>query len=99
MDKVLVKNMVCHRCVLSVEDILIKAAIPYHKVIFGEIHLVNEISGEQKEALSEKLVNVGFELIDSHMSGLIEKIKILVIKRARNEVDNKEIKLNLSAYL
>lgn len=36
---VLVKNMVCHRCVLSVEDILNKAGIPFLNVTFGEIHL------------------------------------------------------------
>jgi AraC family transcriptional regulator len=95
----LVKNMVCHRCVLSVEDILNKAHIPFHKVLFGEIHLINALSPEQKENLSAKLNAVGFELIDSHMAGLIEKIKMLIIKKARNEVDPKEIKLNLSTYL
>ena len=67
MNIVLVKNMVCHRCVLSVEDILNKTAIPFHKVLFGEIHLPNELSQEQKENLSAKLKKVGFELIDSHM--------------------------------
>jgi AraC family transcriptional regulator len=91
--------MVCHRCVLSVEDILNKSAIPFHNVLFGEIRLKNELSREQKENLSAKLNAVGFELIDSHMAGLIEKIKMLVIKKARNEVDQQEIKLNLSAYL
>jgi AraC-like DNA-binding protein len=91
--------MVCHRCVLTVEDILNKAAIPFHTVVFGEIHLINEPSKEEKEILSAKLKSVGFELIDNHMSGLIEKIKMHVIKKARNEVDEKEIKLNLSAYL
>ncbi|CAN5585995.1 hypothetical protein BH11BAC1_BH11BAC1_12700 [soil metagenome] len=95
----LVKNMVCHRCVLSVENILNQVSIPFHHVLFGEIHLVNELSAEQKDLLSSKLKNVGFELIDSHMSGLIEKIKKLAIQKARNEVDKKEIKLNLSSYL
>jgi AraC family transcriptional regulator len=95
----LIKNMVCHRCVLTVEDILKNAAIPFHTVVFGEIHLINEPSKEQIEILSAKLRSVGFELIDNHMSGLIEKIKMHVIKKARNEVDEKEIKLNLSVYL
>ncbi len=95
----LVKNMVCHRCVLSVEDILTKEEIPFQKVLFGEIHLAKEISNEQKENLSAGLKKVGFELIDNHLTGLIEKIKALVIKRARNEVVDKETKLNLSVYL
>lgn len=99
MNKILVKNMFCHRCIVSVADILDKAAIPYYRVLFGEIHLVNELSVERMENLSAKLMTVGFELIDSRMSGLIEKIKMLVIKKARNEDDTTEIKLNLSAYL
>ena len=99
MHILLVKNMVCHRCVLSVEDILNKETIPFQKVSFGEIHMENELTSEQKERLTIALKKVGFELIDSHLSGLIEKIKMLTILKARNEVDKKEIKLNLSAYL
>jgi YesN/AraC family two-component response regulator len=99
MNIVLIKNMVCPRCILTVEDILNKSAIPFHKVYYGEIHLPSELSGEQKKNLTARLKKVGFELIDSQMIGLIEKIKILIIKRARNEVDDSEMKLNISAFL
>jgi YesN/AraC family two-component response regulator len=99
MNVVLVKNMVCHRCVTSVEDILKKAEVPFNKVHFGEIHLPVELNREQKEILSATLKNEGFELINGHMNELIEKIKLLIIKRARNEVDKKDIRLNLSTYL
>ena len=95
----LVKNMVCHRCVLSVESILNTAAIPFHSVTFGEIHLVDPLTPEQNALLTAKLKEVGFELIDNHMSGLIEKIKQLVILKARNEGNQKDIKVNLSTYL
>jgi AraC family transcriptional regulator len=91
--------MVCPRCILTVEDILNKSAIPFHKVHYGEIHLTGELTGEQKENLVTKLRIVGFDLIDSQTIGLIEKIKILLIKRARNEVDEREMKLNISAFL
>ena len=96
---VLVKNMVCHRCVLAVEDILTEEKIPFHKVIFGEIHLSDKLNDEQKQRLSKALNEIGFELIDSHMSGLIEKIKQFVIKKARFEVNSDDKKLNLSNYL
>lgn len=95
----LVKNMVCHRCVLTVESILQQEGIPFQKVMFGEIHLPKEISQEQKTALSKNLQTVGFELIDNHTTGLIEKIKMLVIQKARNESEAADSKLNLSAYL
>jgi len=95
----LVKNMVCHRCVLAVEDILNKAGIPFQKVVFGEIYLADKLNEKQKETLSTELKHIGFELIDNHMSGLIEKIKQHTIRKARYEVNNEEKKQNLSQYL
>lgn len=95
----LVKNMVCHRCVLAVEDILNKHDIPFQKVLFGEIYLTGDLSAEQKEMLSASLKKIGFELIDTHMSALVEKIKQHIIRKARNEVSESEKKLNLSNYL
>ena len=91
--------MVCHRCVLAVEDILNNGAIPFQKVVFGEIYLKEELSATQREYLLNALEKVGFELIDTHSSALIEKIKQLIIKRARNETDEKDSKLKLSHYL
>lgn len=95
----LVKNMVCHRCVMAVEDILKNESIPFQNVTFGEIHLTGELSQEQKDRLASRFDKVGFELIDNRSSALIEKVKQLVIKRARNEVDEKERKIKLSNYL
>lgn len=91
--------MVCHRCVLAVEDILRNESIGFQNVIFGEIHLFNELSHGQKERLIKKFDEIGFQLIDNHNSALIEKIKQLVIKRARNEVDENESKIKLSHYI
>lgn len=95
----LVKNMVCQRCIMAVEAILQSEKIPFHKVVFGEIHLIDAINEDQKSRLKTKLSAVGFELIDNHTSGLIEKIKQLVIKRARNEMYSTDKKTKLSIYL
>lgn len=91
--------MVCRRCILTVEDILTKAAIAFDKVIFGEIHLRDKLTEKQKDILLKELESVGFELIDSHTSILIEKAKQLIIKKARNEDGKSETKLNLSKFL
>lgn len=99
LNTLLIKNMVCHRCVLSVEDILQQELIPFQKVIFGEIHLNETLSLNQRERLIERLEAVGFELIDNHSTVLIEKIKQLVIKRARNEAGEMENKIKLSHYI
>jgi AraC-like DNA-binding protein len=95
----LVKNMVCNRCILAVEDILQAEMIPFQKVSFGEIHFTEAPVQEQQERLVKRLTAIGLEIIDNHSGGLIEKIKNLVIKRARNEVNEPERKMKLSHYL
>jgi len=95
----LVKNMVCQRCMLAVENILDKTSIKFQKVTVGEIHLLEIISEEQHNLLSSAFAEIGLELIDNKMNGIIEKIKQLVLKKARNEVKETEKKMKLSAYL
>lgn len=95
----LVKNMVCHRCILAVEGILHNEVIPFHKVVFGEIRLCNELTPDQKERLIRRFECIGFELIDNRNAALIENIKQLVIKRARNEINEHENKIKLSHYI
>ena len=95
----LVKNMVCQRCMLAVENILDKTSIKFQKVTVGEIHLPEIISEEQHNLLSSAFAEIGLELIDNKMNGIIEKIKQLVLKKERNEVKETEKKMKLSAYL
>ena len=99
LTTLLIKNMVCHRCVLSIEDILQQELIPFQKCRCGEIHLNETLSLNQRERLIKRLEAVGFELIDNHSTALIEKIKQLVIKRARNEAGEMESNTKLSHYL
>jgi AraC family transcriptional regulator len=94
----LVKNMVCTRCVMAVEEILKNASISYQKVLFGEIHLHEPLLDDKRHSLQESLMRVGFELIDNHTGSLIEKIKKYVIQKARNEA-GRENPLKLSFYL
>ncbi|HTE33936.1 MAG TPA: AraC family transcriptional regulator [Chryseolinea sp.] len=98
-EVLLVKNMICHRCLLAVEDVLERSNISFDKVITGEIHLPGKISEQQTSILSAGLATIGLELIDNRMSGMIERVKQLVIRKARNEVQGKENKCNLSIYL
>jgi AraC-like DNA-binding protein len=98
-DLLLVKNMVCNRCIATVENILKKLSIPVHHVLLGEIHLEKGITPEKKKTLSDELSDSGFELIDNHIGGLVEKIKHLVISHARNEIQANERKINVSKWL
>jgi len=95
----LVKNMVCNRCIMAVETILKQIGIPYANVQLGEIETIGVPGTNQKEALADQLNNIGFTLIDSKASATIEKIKKLTISKARNQVDEKETRLKLSTFI
>lgn len=95
----LVKNMVCHRCLLAVENILNQIAVAYQQLITGEIHLEEKLTSDKHAQLATQLSKIGLELMDPNMGGLVEKIKQLVMKKARNEAGEKEAKMKLSAYI
>jgi hypothetical protein len=42
--KLLVKNMVCQRCILTVENIFNELRIPFSKVELGEVYLAQKIN-------------------------------------------------------
>lgn len=100
MSQVLhIKNMVCNRCVLAVENILGQLHIPYHEIHVGEIHL-DCILGEAKRIQFQKALEaIGLELIDTRLNQLVEKTKQLVLLKARNEIPEQEKMQKLSFYL
>jgi AraC-like DNA-binding protein len=84
---------------MAVEDIVRKVQIPFEKVVIGEIHTDESLHDEKRDALKHSLEQIGFELIDNRISGLIETIKQHVIRKARNQLSEKDAGLKLSDYL
>jgi AraC family transcriptional regulator len=84
---------------MVVRDELIKLQLHPTSVELGEVEITENLNSEKITQLNQALQSVGFELIDNHLSELIEKIKTLVIKKARNDVDEKDAKIKLSNYL
>lgn len=85
IDTLHIKGMVCPRCIMAVESVLSKYNIEYIKVILGEIHLVNPVDEEQEKKLEAELVTLGFEILSSRKSQLIEKIKNAVISMVHHQ--------------
>src|SRR5258705_13489698 len=76
-----IKNMVCHRCKLAVEDQLKKLGLHPLKVELGEVVLQEEnLTATQQRQLSKNLKTLGFELLDDKRQKIIEKIKTLIIE-------------------
>ena len=89
-----IKNMVCRRCIMAVENILQRNAIEVQSVSLGEVVLSAPISPEMREKLSAELEAMGFELIGDRRSQLIESIKRETIIYARAESGLSHLRLS-----
>lgn len=76
-----IKNMVCNRCILVVQQELQKLDIKSSKVTLGEVETERELPKEQIEQLSDNLASLGFELLSSNKQQIIEKIKNIIINQ------------------
>ena len=77
--------MVCPRCIMSVEELLVKNNLPAKSVHLGEVELENNASEIQIKRFSDDLERVGFELLDNDRSKTIELIKSHLIQLVQEE--------------
>lgn len=78
--ELLIKNMVCQRCIRSVEQVLEQLQIPFAEVCLGEVKLLQQPTADQKAQLATALQALGFELIATRVQGIIEQIKRSVLQ-------------------
>jgi YesN/AraC family two-component response regulator len=78
--KLVIKNMVCPRCVESVGLVFQNQSIPVHEIGLGWADVVKPVKGESREQLSQALHEKGFELIQDRESELVEQVKALLIE-------------------
>ena len=95
--KLLIKNMVCQRCIMTVEQLLRHAGIPFVTVAMGEVQLERKLNSEELDRLAIELSRVGFELIETRLKKTIEDIKLAVIEYLTHASDNRAV--NLSQYI
>jgi YesN/AraC family two-component response regulator len=79
-----IKNMVCNRCILVVEQELTKLGFHLDQVLLGEVHLKDNLNDTQLHALDHALQAVGFERIDDRKGRLIEALKSKIIQTIRD---------------
>jgi AraC family transcriptional regulator len=93
-EKLLIKNMVCQRCILTVENILKDLDVPFSKVVLGEVALVNDLSAGKLKEIDKALKKLGFELIETRVNKIIEDIKKRVLEYLQEGVPDKKRKLS-----
>lgn len=97
MQKLLIKNMVCPRCIQAVRTILVEMDIPVEDIQLGEAWLKRDLQEDENKVFKFQLEKIGFVLLDDTKKQLIEKVKTLLISLIQNS--DGEMNLNYSTYL
>jgi AraC family transcriptional regulator len=94
-----IKNMVCNRCIMVVDQIFQQAGITTTAIHMGEVNLLDSvITQEQLTTVDDALLKHGFERIDDKKGQLLEQIKATVIEAIHHH-DKFELNINWSHYL
>ena len=98
-SKLLIKDMVCNRCIKVVKEELKKLKLDVRSIVLGEV----VVNGDEKILPIEKIKNVleknGFELIEDKRAKIIEQIKLVILKLVRSDEDKNPLEENYSAYI
>ena len=97
--KLLIKNMVCSRCVRVVREDLESIGIKVSKTDLGYVELVETATQLQLKAIENTLNNSGFELISDERLAIIEEIKLLIINEIHSDFSLKVSSENFSDFL
>ncbi len=86
-----IKNMVCNRCVMAVEQVLSKLKLEPEKISLGEVVLKTKPTKAELKQLDSELNPLGFERIDDRKARIIEglKNKIITMIHHSNRVDRR----------
>lgn len=95
--KILIKNMVCNRCVLIVESILAKLDISNSFVELGSVTFKKTILNEKFETFQKELALTGLEVVDEKRQQIQEQIKLKCQQFLNDQLFYQNT--NLSAYL
>lgn len=88
--KLYIKNMVCDRCKMAVQQALEENKLYFNQVELGEIELTNEPKEEQLQKFKNSIEKIGFELIEDRNARIISKIKKVVLALVRDEPSRKK---------
>jgi AraC family transcriptional regulator len=94
--KILIKNMVCPRCISTVETIFAALGISVVKIELGEVFPESALTTSQLEEVKNKLHHSGFEVIETRVNKIVDDIRRLIAEYLANIQSNK---INLSAFI
>ncbi len=99
MEELFIKNMVCSRCIRTVEKIFSGAGVKPEGVVLGRATLKSSPSEDQLNLITKGLHEEGFELLDDKQSRIVERIKTLLISEIHYQQGIKKESVNFSDFL
>jgi len=84
-DTLYIKNMVCPRCIQSVQRIITEAELDLVHIELGKVVVYNKVSREQLSEIDKQLKDSGFELLQDKTQKTIEEIKTEIINMIHYE--------------
>jgi hypothetical protein len=95
--KIFIKNMLSSRCKMAVKSELEKLGIRYRTIDLGLVETTEDISVGKLELLSNNLLQLGLEVIQSRKEIISEKIANAIIGLIH--YSELPVKINLSDFL
>ena len=95
--EILIKNMVCPRCIEAVKKTLMDTHIEFESIELGKVALPRDLEGSKKSELSKSLQEKGFELLEKKSAALISQIKSLIIEQIHHR--DQGMSENFSSFL
>jgi AraC-like DNA-binding protein len=93
-----IKNMVCPRCIETVDRIFRENGFEVESVKLGEVSVSQEPDTAQLENLSKQLQQHGFELLSDRKSRIVGLVKSEIIRLVHHS-DEELLQVNLSEHL
>ena len=95
--KIYIKNMVCIRCKMVVQEQLKKMSLHHTVVKLGEVEVTDPLTDSQLNEFRTGLLKFGLIVLDDKKSMLIDKIKKVIIELIHYE--DEPLAINFSVYL
>ncbi len=96
--KLAVKNMVCPRCIMVINNELNSLNVTPDSIMMGEFEIKEPLDEGQLITFKNQLLKHGFEVLDDRKTVLVEKVKNTIIELIHN-YDNINIKQNFSSII
>ncbi|HLR33474.1 MAG TPA: helix-turn-helix domain-containing protein [Fodinibius sp.] len=99
MDTIMIKNMVCDRCISTVRKILEDLNYCVEDVCLGKAIIQEDLSEKDLSKIEEQLEESGFELIREPEAALVEEIKTQLIAYLQRLEESRGELAKMSEYL